>query len=111
MRASSAAFTGPTTWFAISTSSMPSSSSALASHTFAVVMPIAPAAICRRARIGHLCTFACGRSAAGSPAIRRAISAMFRSTRGRSSSSAGVPVRRAARRPSAARHRAAVNQS
>ena len=65
MRASSAALIGPTTWFATSMSSMPASTSALASQTLAVVMPIAPASSCGGARIGLLWIFACGRSAAG----------------------------------------------
>ncbi len=89
-RASSAALIGPIAWLAISTSERPASIIAAASQIVAVVSPIAPASSCIRPRIGLLWILACGRSAAGRPAMRRAISAMFRSTACRSRMRAGV---------------------
>ncbi len=72
------------------TSERPASTIALASHTVAVVSPIAPASICICPRIGLLWIFACGRSAEGNVDIRLAISSMLARTTGRSRTSAGV---------------------
>ena len=86
-----AIFSVVTTGDVISTSSTPPSTITSASLTLAAQTPTAPSAICRRAMMGHLCVFVCGRS----PSFRRrawsVIWRRFASRRSRSISSAGVP--------------------
>ena len=58
-----ASFVAPTISLVTSTSRTPAATKASASPTFWQQMPTAPRSICASAMSGHLCDFACGRSA------------------------------------------------
>jgi hypothetical protein len=70
--------------------SMPSVISASASPSFAVQIPVAPAASCIFAMSALLCVLACGRVAMPNRFAAACMVAMFRSSRSRSTQRAGV---------------------
>jgi hypothetical protein len=72
-------------------SSMPAAAITSASPSFWQVMPRAPAAICIRARTGLLWVLMCGRLARPAASQAAWSRAMLRSTRSRSTTTAGVP--------------------
>src|SRR5205807_2089016 len=82
----------PTGGYARSTSSFGSDKSS-ASLTLAVVIPIAPAAICKPVRKRDLCVFVCGRILIRTDVAYFASRSMFRRTVDASSTSAGVGAR------------------
>ena len=69
---------------------MPAAANTSASPSFAQVMPMAPAASCIRASVGHLCVLACGRRRTGLSRKASAIRLMLASTASISRHSAGV---------------------
>ena len=69
---------------------MPASTSTVASSSLATVMPSAPAAIWRCAIAIDLCVLKWGRKSSPRSAASPAIVAMFRSSRSRSTTRAGV---------------------
>ena len=73
-------------------SSMPAAASASASLVFCTQTPTAPAAICRRAMVAHLCIFACGRRRTPWLRANAAMVARLRSIASRSITSAGVSI-------------------